>query len=101
MSETPAKEKIYSAEEIPARLSQHLPRWTLDDGHLCRTYKTGKWPKTVMLFNAIAYLAEKADHHPDVTTRYGSLDIRLMTHSAGGVTDKDFDLAAKIEELAG
>ena len=52
-----------------------------------------------MLFNAIAYLAEQADHHPDITASYASLEIRLMTHSAGGVTDKDFRLAGKIEAL--
>jgi 4a-hydroxytetrahydrobiopterin dehydratase len=54
-----------------------------------------------MLFNAIAYLAEEADHHPDITASYASLEIRLMTHSAGGITDKDFNLAGRIEALAG
>jgi 4a-hydroxytetrahydrobiopterin dehydratase len=53
-----------------------------------------------MLLNAIAYLAEQADHHPDITASYAALAVRLTTHSAGGITDKDFDLAEKIEALA-
>lgn len=95
-----SKETVYSPDEIKTRLSANLPHWTLKDGHICRTYKTRKWPETLMLFNAIGYLAEKADHHPDMNASYASLDVRLMTHSAGGVTDKDFDLATKIEALA-
>lgn len=95
MSET------YAPEQITARLSEKLPQWSFEDGHLCRTYKTRKWPATLMLFNAIGYLAEKADHHPDMNASYASLEVRLMTHSAGGITDKDFDLAAQIEALAG
>ena len=99
MPEKP-KEKLYGAPEIAARLARDLPHWTFEDGHLCRTYKTRKWPETLMLLNAIGYLAEKADHHPDMAASYASLGIRLMTHSAGGITDKDFDLAGKIEALA-
>jgi 4a-hydroxytetrahydrobiopterin dehydratase len=99
MSET-SRETVYSPDEVAARLAQRLPQWTFRDGHICRTYKTRKWPETMMLFNAIGYLAEKADHHPDITASYASLEIRLMTHSAGGITDKDFDLAARIETLA-
>ena len=94
-------EKVYLPDAVDARLAEHLPQWSVKDGHLRRTYKTRKWPETVMLFNAIGYLAEQADHHPDVTASYASLEIRLTTHSAGGITDKDFDLARRIEALAG
>jgi 4a-hydroxytetrahydrobiopterin dehydratase len=94
-------EKTYPPDATQARLTEHLPQWTFEDGHLRRIYKTRKWPETVMLFNAIAYLAEQADHHPDMTASYASLEIRLTTHSAGGITDKDFHLAGKIEALAG
>jgi 4a-hydroxytetrahydrobiopterin dehydratase len=94
-------EKTYPTDAVQARLAEHLPQWTFEDGHLRRIYKTRKWPETVMLFNAIAYLAEQADHHPDITASYASLEIRLMTHSAGGITDKDFNLAGRIEALAG
>ncbi len=92
-------ESVYTAEQIAARLSSELPHWSYEDGHLTRSYKTRNWTDTQMLFNAIGYLAEKADHHPDMTASYGSLSVKIMTHSAGGVTDKDFALAAQIEAL--
>ncbi len=95
-----SKETTYAPDEISARLSRTLPEWSLKDGHIVRSYKTRKWPDTLMLLNAIGYMAERADHHPDITASYSSLEIRLMTHSAGGITDKDFDLAEKIEALA-
>lgn len=93
-------DRPYKPDEISARLLVELPQWELKDSHICRTYKTNKWTETLMLFNAIGYLAEKCDHHPDMTASHASLAIRLMTHSAGGITDKDFDLAGKIEKLA-
>ena len=95
-----ADEKIFTSEEIEARLARDLPQWRYEDGHIKRTYKTGKWPATLMLLNAVGYLAEQADHHPDLAASYGSLEVRLMTHSAGGITDKDFDLGIRIEALA-
>ena len=84
---------------IEARLRSELPGWSYADGHLMRTFKTGKWVNTQLLFNAIGYLAEKADHHPDIAASYGSLTVKIMTHSAGGITEKDFDLASKISKL--
>ena len=53
-----------------------------------------------MLVNAIGYLAEAAYHHPDLTVTWGRVIVKLSTHSAGGITDKDFDLARKIEDVA-
>ncbi len=96
-----ATEKTYMPDEVTARLSSGLPGWNLKDGHLCRIYNTRNWPETLMLANAIGYLAEVAWHHPDLNVSYASLEVRLMTHSAGGITDKDFELAKKIEALAG
>jgi 4a-hydroxytetrahydrobiopterin dehydratase len=53
-----------------------------------------------MLVNAIGYLCEAADHHPDLLVSWGKVTVRLNTHTAGGVTDKDFEIARKIEEVA-
>ena len=93
-------EKTFAPAEIAARLSASLAHWSVKDGHLCRTYKTRNWPETLMLANAVGYLAEAAWHHPDLSASYASLEVRLMTHSAGGITEKDFELAQKIEALA-
>jgi 4a-hydroxytetrahydrobiopterin dehydratase len=93
-------EKTYTPAEIAARLAGSLSGWTFKDGQLCRAYKTRNWPETLMLANAIGYLAEVAWHHPDLALAYASVEVRLSTHSAGGITEKDFALAQKIEALA-
>jgi len=91
--------KTYDEAAVEERIRTELPGWSFAEGHLTRSFKTGNWVNTQMLFNAIGYLAEKADHHPDIVASYGSLTVKIMTHSAGGITDKDFDLASKISSL--
>jgi 4a-hydroxytetrahydrobiopterin dehydratase len=53
----------------------------------------------LMVTNAIGHLAEAAFHHPDLTVSYPSVGVKLQNHEAGGITDKDFALAARIEEF--
>lgn len=98
MSETP-KEKVYSPEEIEARLAVELPTWRLEDGWIRRTYRTHSWKGTLMVINTVGHLAEAAWHHPDLTASYAWVEVRLMNHHAKGITDKDFALARKIEEV--
>ena len=64
-----------------------------------RLYQTDGWQTTMMLVNAIGYLVEMVNHHPDLTITRGKVWVRLQTHSAGGLTDMDFELAKKIEEV--
>ena len=52
-----------------------------------------------MVVNTIGHLAEAANHHPDLAVSYASVEVRLSTHSAGGITDKDLTLARKIEDV--
>jgi 4a-hydroxytetrahydrobiopterin dehydratase len=93
------KLQVYAEAEIPAKLAEHgLTDWYLEDGWLRRKYSTDGWPTTLMLVNAIGYLAEAAYHHPDLAVTWGKVWVKLKTHSAGGITDKDFALAGKIEE---
>src|SRR5918998_911175 len=94
------KEPVYAEAEVPAKLFEHgLDAWTLEDGWLRRKYTTDGWPTTLMLVNAIGYLAEAAWHHPDLTVTWAKVWVKLKTHSAGGITDKDFALARRIEEV--
>jgi 4a-hydroxytetrahydrobiopterin dehydratase len=94
------KPKVYSADEIPAKLKElGLTAWYLEDGWLRRKLNTDGWPTTLMLVNAIGYLCEAAYHHADLSVTWGKLWVKLMTHSAGGITDKDFTLAKKIDEV--
>ena len=94
-----AKEHAYSAAEIEARLKRDLPHWHFEDGWIRRKYRTNGWKGTLMVINAVGHLAEAAWHHPDITASYAWVEVRLCTHSAKGITDKDFALAAKIEEV--
>jgi len=88
-----------SPAEITERLKA-LPSWRFEDGGIVREYPTDGWPTTLMLVNAIGYLSEAAYHHPDLSVTWGRLTVKLSTHSAGGITDKDFELARRIEEAA-
>ena len=93
-------EKTYSDAEIAARLQQTgLTDWYLEEGWMRRKYTTDGWPTTLMLTNAIGYLCEAAYHHADLSITWGKLWVKLKTHSAGGITDKDFALARKIEDV--
>ncbi|MFW6184547.1 MAG: 4a-hydroxytetrahydrobiopterin dehydratase [Chloroflexota bacterium] len=91
--------RVYTNEEIEEKLSSELPGWYLEDGWIRRYYKTDGWQATMMLVNTIGYLAEAAYHHPDLAVSWAKVWVKLQTHSAGGVTDKDFELAKKIESV--
>jgi 4a-hydroxytetrahydrobiopterin dehydratase len=91
------KETTYTDAQIAERLAG-LPGWYLEDGWIRRVYKTDGWPTTLMLVNAIGYVAEAAYHHPDLSVTWARITVKLMTHSAGGITDKDFELARRIED---
>ena len=95
-----AKPRVYSDSEIPGKLEAlGLVEWRLEEGWLRRKFSTDGWPTTLMLTNAIGYLCEAAWHHADLSVTWGKLWVKLKTHSAGGITDKDFELARKIEEV--
>src|SRR5512146_1934165 len=91
------KERTYNDAEIAERLTG-LPGWYYEDGWIRRVYKTDGWPTTLMLVNTIGYLAEAAYHHPDLTVTWGRVIVKLQNHAAGGITDKDFELARRIED---
>jgi 4a-hydroxytetrahydrobiopterin dehydratase len=94
-----AKERTYSDAEIAARLKRDLPHWHHEGGAIARKYSTYGWKGTLMAINTIGHLAEAAWHHPDIAASYSWVEVRLNTHSAKGITDKDFELAKKIEEV--
>ncbi len=91
---------VYPEAEVPAKLAEYdLTAWYLEDGWIRRKFNTDGWPTTLMLVNAVGFLAEAAWHHPDLAVTWGKVWIKLKTHSAGGITDNDFALARKIEEV--
>ena len=92
-------EEVYAEAEVEERLKEQLPSWTQHDGWLRRKYKTSGWKGSLMVVNTIGHLAEAAWHHPDLTVSYAFVNVKLMNHAAKGITDKDFALARKIEEV--
>ena len=92
-------EETYTAEEVAARLKEELPHWYLEEGWIRRKYKTSGWKGTLMVVNTVGHLAEAAFHHPDLTVSYAFVIVKLMNHAAKGITNKDFDLARKIEQV--
>jgi 4a-hydroxytetrahydrobiopterin dehydratase len=93
------KDTSLTDAQVAERLRE-LPGWSVEAGMLARRYATDGWPTTLMLVNAIGFLAEAADHHPDLAVSWGKMEVRLSTHSAKGITDKDFALAREIDRLA-
>jgi 4a-hydroxytetrahydrobiopterin dehydratase len=90
-------EAVYAEAEIEERLTEELPNWYFENGWIRRKYKTSGWKSTLMVVNTVGHLAEAAWHHPDLTVSYAFVIVKLTNHAAKGVTDKDFELAKKIE----
>lgn len=90
---------LLSASELETALHR-LPGWTGDTDGIGRTYQAPDFLTGIRLVDAVADAAEQADHHPDIDIRWRRVSFRLATHSAGGVTGKDLDLARRIDELA-
>ena len=79
-----------------------LPDWSRDGDVLVRSIKRRNWREAIDLVDAVAAEADRRDHHPDVcVTGYRNVTFRLTTHSEGGITRRDVDLARRIDELAG
>jgi 4a-hydroxytetrahydrobiopterin dehydratase len=92
-------EETYTDAEVEARLKAELPHWYLEKGWIRRKYKTSGWKGTLMVVNTVGHLAESAFHHPDLAVSYAFVIVKLMNHAAKGITNKDFELARKIEDV--
>jgi 4a-hydroxytetrahydrobiopterin dehydratase len=91
--------KVYTEDAVTEKLQKELPHWFYENGWIRRKYKTSGWKATMMVVNTVGHLAEAAWHHPDLTVSYAFVIVKLCTHDAKGITDKDFELAAKIEQV--
>lgn len=76
-----------------------LSGWSRRNDTLVKTYAFRTFPEAIGFVNRVAGAAEAADHHPDLDIRYTKITATLSTHSAGGITQKDFDLAERMDEL--
>jgi 4a-hydroxytetrahydrobiopterin dehydratase len=91
------KETI-SEEEAGQRLKE-LAGWDYANGRIRKQFVFRTFLRVIAFVNTVAYLAEAAKHHPDMTINYNRVTLRLITHSEGALTERDFDLAGQIEQL--
>ena len=75
------------------------PGWEVGDGQLTRTVTRKDFRDALLFVNALGFLAERAGHHPDILIVWNAVTLTLITHSEGGLTKKDFELARQINEL--
>jgi 4a-hydroxytetrahydrobiopterin dehydratase len=92
--------RVLSESEVQEGLAR-LQGWELRDGRLRKQYHFRTFLRAIAFVNSVAYLAESAGHHPDVTINYNCVTLRLITHSEDALTDRDFSLAETIDEKLG
>ena len=86
-------------DEQVVELLRDLPGWASTGKAIAKTYKFPDYYGTIAFVNATAAISNRADHHPDLEVGYDKVVVRYSTHSAGGLTQKDFDCAAKVEKV--
>ncbi|MHA7836257.1 MAG: 4a-hydroxytetrahydrobiopterin dehydratase [bacterium] len=89
-----------SQEDVTKRLTS-LEGWALADGKLYRAFRFGSFVEAFGFMSQAALVAEKMDHHPEWSNVYDRVRVHLVTHDAGGITDLDLELAARMNEIAG
>jgi 4a-hydroxytetrahydrobiopterin dehydratase len=89
---------VLPEEQISARLA-NLPGWTRQDDSIVHVATLAGFSAAVLYVGAVAYLAEEANHHPDLLIEWNKVTLTLSTHSAGGLTSADFGLAERINAL--
>jgi 4a-hydroxytetrahydrobiopterin dehydratase len=85
-------------QDIAPRLAK-LDGWTREGNTIVKTFKFANYHETLAFVNALAWIAHRSDHHPDLEVGYNRCRVAFSTHSAGGLTDKDFANAARIDAL--
>ena len=87
-----------TTEQVATELAA-TPDWTVSDGQLTRTVTRKDFRDALLFVNAVGFLAERANHHPDISIAWNAVTLTLISHSAGGLTGKDFALARQISGL--
>ena len=84
-------------DEIERALAEDLPGWRRDGDSITRTVEASSFPDGIALVQRVAEAAEAMNHHPDIDIRYTKVTFTLSTHSEGGLTSKDLELAGRID----
>ncbi len=88
-----------SEQEIAARLAER-PGWERRDDRILRTFRFGSFAEAFGWMTSIAIVADRLDHHPEWRNVYSRVEVELTTHDVGGLSDRDFELARAMDELA-
>ena len=91
--------ELLTDDQITAELTES-PGWSLENGEITQTFARRDFKDALLLVGAVAFLAEEANHHPDIDIRWNKVTLTLSTHSAGGLTAADFELARRISALS-
>ena len=89
---------LLPANEISESMKA-VPQWSLQDSSITRLFTFKEFLQAIDFVNRVAQVAEASDHHPDMFISYNKVKLDLSTHRDGGLTRKDFDLAAKVDRL--
>jgi 4a-hydroxytetrahydrobiopterin dehydratase len=84
-----------------AQKLKSLQGWKIEDGKLIKSFSFANYYETMAFVNALAWISHREDHHPDLAVGYNQCKVEYVTHSAGGLTEKDFLCAAKCDRLFG
>lgn len=87
-----------SPEESQARLAE-APGWSIENDKLSKSFKFKSYKDGVVFATAVAYLADRLDHHPDLQIGYAQVRVAMNTHSVEGLSPYDFELARRIEAI--
>jgi len=90
---------ILSSSEIKEELKR-VPEWEHEKKCIERTFEFDDFTQAIDFVNAVAEISEEEEHHPDIDIRYNKVRLELSTHSKGGLTDLDFELAERIDTLS-
>ncbi len=91
--------ELLTDDQITAELAES-PGWSLENGEITQTFTRQDFKDALLLVGAVAFLAEEANHHPDIDIRWNKVTLTLSTHSAGGLTAADFELARQVSALS-
>lgn len=88
-----------TSSEVNQYITIHLKNWSFADGSIKREFRFRNFVEAFSFMTSVGLESEKANHHPDWSNSYNKVSISLTTHSAGGITKNDFDLAARIDTI--
>jgi 4a-hydroxytetrahydrobiopterin dehydratase len=98
MSESAPTGGVLGSDEVARRL-QELSGWTFEDGKLVKSYSFRDFVTAVRFVDRLTVVAEAQNHHPDLLVGWGKVTVQLSSHDVGGITSRDFRLAAALDDL--